>query len=229
MPAPGSVARTVLVAGATGGTGREIVRVLAARGHRVVALSRSAAGATGFAAGVRAVAGDVTKPATLAAALEGVDVVVSAIGGRRPVGRNGFAAVDFAGNRNLIDAARAAGVRRVLVVTAASAGRDGFLYRLPIAPYPWKARAEAHLRASGLDYTIVGPGGLTDDPAGQTGIRLLPRAEYATGRIARADVAEVTVACLESDACRRKTITLVNDATSPVDSWRRDLEALPAD
>jgi uncharacterized protein YbjT (DUF2867 family) len=156
-------------------------------------------------------------------------VVISAIGGRWPIGENGFEAVDYRGNQALIDAARRARVSRFMLVSAGSAGRKGFLYELSIAPYPWKARAEDYLRASGLDYSIVAAGGLEDGAGGLSGIRVTRRTDYLVGPINRADVARVIVACMTDRSCSRKTITAINDPALPPDAWRARLATLPRD
>lgn len=219
----------VLVAGATGRTGRLIVDALLDKGYAVRAVSRSAERAAGVGEGVDGVAADVTKPETLGTVMEGADIAISAVGGRWPIGENGFRAVDWEGNRALIDAAKNAGVEQFLLITAGSAGRDGFMYTLPLAPYPWKGKAEAHLRASGLTYTILGPGGLTDGPGGQAGVRLASRESYESGMVTRADVAAVTVAAVGNENAFNKTITIVNDDTLSPDEWRAAFAALPAD
>lgn len=218
----------VLVAGATGLTGKLIVAGLLAAGYRVRALVRNDAKAGQLPAAAERVAGDVRQLSTLGPAMTGAAAVISAIGGRAPLGRNGFRAIDWEGNRALVDAARSAGVPRFLLITAASAGRAGFPYSLPLAPYPWKARAEAHLRESGLAWTVIGPGGLNDDPPG-AGVRIVPRSAYRTGWISRADVARVTVACLQEPATIGRTLTLVKAGDEPPDAWREVLASLPAD
>lgn len=220
---------TVLVAGATGQTGKLIVTALLREGYTVRAMSRSAKRAASLGEGVEPAVGDVTDPASLSAAMKGVDAVLSAIGGRWPIGSNGFKAVDWEGNRALIDAAKAAGANRFILMSGGSAGRDGFLYSLPIAPYPWKAKSEAHLRNSGLDYTVVAPGGLRDEPAGMFGVRMALRDDYIVGLINRADVAEVMVASLMDDSTIGTTITLINDDTLVPDAWRETLGSFPKD
>lgn len=217
----------VLVAGATGQTGRLIVNALLAQGYEVRALIRNASKAATLPDTVQRAVGDVHAPAGLIAAMNGVSVVISAIGGRAPFGSNGFRSIDWEGNRALIDAASSARVSRFLMITAGSAGRADFPYSLRFAPYPWKALAEKHLQASGLPYTILAPGGLTDSPAGELGIRLVTRVAYRKGRVTRADVALVTVACLKEPATVGQTITLVNDSTVPPNAWRATLERYP--
>ena len=95
----------VLVAGATGQSGRLIVAELLAAGYRVRALVRNNTKGGQLGTGVELVNGDVRNPATLVAAMTGVSAVISAIGGRSPLGGNGFRAIDWEGNRALIDAA----------------------------------------------------------------------------------------------------------------------------
>ncbi len=219
----------VLVAGATGQTGRHVVESLLEKGYTVRAMSRSAERAASLADNIEGVAADVTKPETLGPVMEGATIVISAIGARWPIGANGFEAVDFKGNRALIDAAKAAVVKQFLVVTGGSAGFDDFLHTLSIAPYPWKAKAEAHLRASGLTYTILAPGGLTDEPAGALGVRMAPRTQYESGMIARADVADVIVASIGNQDAFNKTITLVNDEALTPGDWMSGFSDLPMD
>lgn len=219
----------VLVAGATGQTGSLVVEALARDGRPVRAMTRSPEKAAAFGEGIEGVVADVTEPETLSGAVRGAAIVISTIGASLPIGDNGFAAVDWEGNRALIDAARAAGVRQFLLMSAGSAGREGFRYELSIAPYPWKARSEQHLRDSGLRYTILAPGGLRDYPAGEKSVMLQPRTDYETGQISRADVAEVLLACIDNDHCIGKTITIVNSDDPATGDWRQRLAELPTD
>lgn len=219
----------VLVTGATGQTGRLTVAALADKGLMVRGMVRSAESAATLHPGVAATVADVTQPATLRAAVKGVTVVISTVGARFPIGSNGFAAVDWEGNRALIDAAKAAGVRHFILLSAGSAGRDGFPYSWSISPYTWKAKAEAHLRRSGVPYTIIAAGGLRDDPGGQQGVRLAPRDRYVSGGISRADLAQVLAACVGEAAAMRKTITVVNDEALAAEAWRKDFGRLRAD
>ena len=219
----------VLVAGATGQTGSLVVAALVRDGLPVRAMTRNAESASAFGDGIEGVVADVTEPATLDAAVRGTEVVISTIGASMPIGDNGFAAVDWEGNRALIDAAAKAGVRHFLLMSAGSAGREGFRYELSIAPYPWKAKAEQHLRDSGLDYTILAPGGLRDYPAGEKAVVLEARADYETGQISRADVAEVLLACIDNADCLGKTVTIVNSDEPATGAWRERLAELPTD
>jgi uncharacterized protein YbjT (DUF2867 family) len=229
--APATAATLVLIAGASGRTGQLIARELVDRGFAVRGLTRDPAVAPEIA-GVTWAAGDVTRPETLPPAFANVAIAVSAIGGREPAGADSFEHVDWDGNRALIDAAKTAGVRQMVLVTSGSAGEgswaDPRLARFG-ASRVWKAKAEAHLRASGLPYTIVAPGGLRDTPGGQQGVRLAARADYEVGPVARGDVAALVAACVANDACLKKTITIVNDPASPPGAWRAALAGQPVD
>jgi len=201
LAAPGAGA--VLVIGGTRATGLEIVRVLRARGEDVVVLVRPASDAgAAEALGARIVRGDAMNPPDLAAALASVPAgsqfraVVSTLGatsldGPRP---------DFEGNRNAVDAARLAGVERFVLVTVIGAGES--LEAAPaIARYflrnviPEKTKAEDYLKTSGLDYTIIRPGGLLDkEPQGRA---YLTEDTRAMSWIRRSDLAALTVQALD--------------------------------
>lgn len=221
----------VLVAGATGETGIHIVRALAEKGFAVRGLVRDPATAKSQNGDIAEwVAGDVRDAAKLQSAFNGVSLAVSAIGSRERDGANNFESVDWLGNRNLIDAAKASGVKRLVLMTSGSAGVDA------IDPNPrqfagriWKGRAEAHLRESGLPYTIVAPGGLRNYAGGDKGILLRPRNQYAVGVIARGDVAAVIVECLTNPSCASKTITAVNTDRAKPGDWIDTIDALPVD
>lgn len=199
------------------------------QGIAVRALKRSPGADASFGEGVEFSIGDVTKPGTLGGAFDGITTVISTIGGSFPIGKNGFSAVDWQGNRALIDQAKAAGVVHFILLSAGSAGRKGFPFSLPIAPYPWKAKSEAYLRASGLPYTIIAAGGLRDNPGGETGIRLVSRADYKSNMVSRSDVASVLAACIGNEEALGKTITVVNDESLAPDDWQSAFAGLPKD
>jgi len=110
----------VLVAGATGMLGREVVKQLAARGHKVRALTRDPERAK-LLGDVERHVGDALKPDTLKAAFEGIDTVFSSVGAPVSIdlkGWRGYRGVDIPANTNLIAAAKQAGVKRFVYVSA---------------------------------------------------------------------------------------------------------------
>jgi uncharacterized protein YbjT (DUF2867 family) len=199
--APGAGA--VLVIGGTRATGLEIVRVLRARGDDVVVLARAGSDASAAEGlGARIVRGDAMSPADLTAALGAVPpggqyrAIVSTLGGKSLEGPR----PDFDGNRNAVDAARLAGVRRFVLVTVIGAG-DSFNSAPAIARYvlrnviPDKSKAEDYLKTSGLDFTIIRPGGLLDKEA--QGRAYLTEDTRSMSWIRRSDLALLTVQALD--------------------------------
>ena len=117
-------ALTVLAVGATGSIGRHVVTEAAAAGHRVRALVRSRERAALLPAGTDVVIGDVTRPETLTAALDGVDAVVFTLG-TDGQGKVGARTVDYEGVRNVLAAIGDGGVRIALMTAFGVTDRTG--------------------------------------------------------------------------------------------------------
>jgi uncharacterized protein YbjT (DUF2867 family) len=186
----------LLIVGATGGTGRQLVTQALERGHRVTGLARRTPGST-FHSNITWVAGDVLNPGSLDRVMPGQEAVLSALGHKRWLGPS---RVLSDGTRNLIAAMSRHGVRRFICETALGISdawwQMGLYYTFFVRPiilpfYFWdKIRQEALIRASELEWTIVRPGMLTNGPrAGR--YRSGPRVGHwlKTVRISRADVA----------------------------------------
>jgi NADH dehydrogenase len=143
----------LMVVGATGMLGGLVTRDLLRQGRPVRVLARSPEGAGPLAAaGAEPVYGDLKDPPSLAAALRGVDTVVTTANSAMRGGDDTIQTVDIEGNRHLVDAARSAGVRQFVFVSALGAGADS-----PVPLMQAKGRTEDHLRASGIPYTILAP------------------------------------------------------------------------
>jgi len=200
----------VLVLGATGGTGRLIVRDSVAKGYSVVALVRSTAHAD--LPGAELIEGDARDEATLARAMDGCDAVVSALGtgmGRRKVDLLTVA------TRALIAAMTRNDVRRLVCISALgvgdSRGHGGFVFDRLFQPlllsqaYKDKSRQEATIRVTSLDWVIVRPARLTDDQARGSVRAVTNLASINGGKVARADVARFAVEQLTADTWLRQT------------------------
>lgn len=226
----------VLVAGGTGQTGRLILAEAQKAGYRVRGMTRDAARARQTVRGnFDWVAGDVRDPASLGPAMAGVRYVICAIGATERSGPNSPEFVDYGGVRNLADAARAAGVQQFVLLSSVGVGGGGgaFGWFLNTIAMPgildWKAKGEAHLRASGMPYTIVRPGGLTNDAGGELGIRFTQGDTMGGGTIPRADVAALTVFVLGRPDALNKTFEIASDENLAPDAWRKVLATLKTD
>jgi putative NADH-flavin reductase len=195
----------VLVLGATGGTGREIVQQLKTRGHAPVALVRSTVKVEEL--GATLIQGDARDEAVLFEALAGCDAVISALGTPPSPWRE--VTLLSAASRALVAAMSRRGVKRLVCITGIGAGdsrgHGGFAFDWIILPlllrkvYADKDRQEAIIAQSGLDWVLVRPSILNDKPR-RGNIRALVNLDgFHGGRIARSDVAAFVVDQLASD------------------------------
>jgi uncharacterized protein YbjT (DUF2867 family) len=143
----------ILVVGATGALGGMITGRLLGQGEQVRALVRQPSNAQSLEArGVETVTGDLKDAGSLERACEGVEIVITTANSATRGGDDNPRTVEDQGNRNLIDAARAAGVRHFVFTSALSADVNS-----PVPFVRGKAVAEQHLKESGLTYTILEP------------------------------------------------------------------------
>lgn len=201
----------VLIFGATRNTGLLVAQLLVERGDRVTAFVRPTSDRTALEAlGVDFVVGDAMDMATVRAATAAVEygAVVTTIGclSCEPP-------PDYQGNANIIEASVEAGIERLVLVTTIGAGDSAdappwLSTRVLGKILPLKNQAEDALRASGLDYTIIRPGGLRSGH--RTGNGVLTEERSAFGYIFREDLAELIVAALDDDRTIGKTFAAVD-------------------
>jgi uncharacterized protein YbjT (DUF2867 family) len=201
----------VLVLGAAGGTGREIVREAGAQGHSVVALVRSKAKATDLA-GAELVEGDARDEQALSRALENCSGVISSLG--TPVSPLREVTLLSTATRALVMAMERRNVRRLVCITGLGAGdsrgHGGFLFDRLFFPlllrkvYADKDRQEDAVRASKLDWVLVRPVVLTDKPARGTVRAETDLSGIHGGTVARGDVAKFVVQQLTDDTWLRR-------------------------
>lgn len=195
----------VLVVGATGSIGRQVVAESVRQGHDTRALVRDAAAARRLDQGARVVVGQLTRSETLIDAVAGIDAVVFTQGSS--YGDAAAAeAVDYGAVKNVLDALGGREVRIALMTSIGVTRRGG--------SHDWKRRGERLVRASGNSYTIVRPGWFDYNDDDQLEITLLQgdtrlAGSPADGVIARHQIARVLVDSLTSAAADHLTVELV--------------------
>jgi uncharacterized protein YbjT (DUF2867 family) len=208
------MALEVTVAGGHGKVALRLLRLLAERGDRPRGLIRDPDQAPDLeAVGAMPVGADLENldPDALVNAIAGSDAVVFAAGAGPGSGPARKRTVDYGGAAKLIEAAKMNGTRRFLMVSAMGV-RDPAARGEEMRPYyEAKLEADRDLEASGLDYTIVRPGRLTDDP----GTGLIEAAERLeqSGSIPRDDVAGTLLACLDAPSTIGRSFDLIGGET----------------
>lgn len=208
----------VLVAGSRGGVGRILIDRLVARGHEVAGMVRSDEQRTEVErAGAKAVLADLTQEDTLAAAAAGQDALIFAAGSKGKA----LDAIDRDGAIRLYDAAKNAGARRFVLLSSFYAGHPDEGPGKIRAYLQAKKQADDCLEASGLDYTIVRPGYLTnDDESGH--ITVSEYFDDLNASISRADVAEVLATALDAPGTIGRTFE-VRSGSTPIRDALEDL------
>ncbi len=223
---PSMKGETVVVAGATGRTGKVVVQLLREQGVKVRGFSRKVDEARAQMPDVEWIAADVRDVASLKGIAKGADRMVIAMGSNSfRDAANTPSLVDNAGVAQLAAEAKAAGLKSVVLVSSAGVtrtkppGEERFA-RMMYDVMTSKLKGEDALRASGVPYTVLRPVGLWDKPPGQIGIALVAGDPPIAAMISRADVAAVAVQALVDPAARNKTMVILNASQPQVDSWR---------
>ncbi|NWO04167.1 MAG: SDR family oxidoreductase [Alteromonadaceae bacterium] len=201
----------VFIAGANGQIGQHLLQEMAESDHEARALIRHPGqgpdlqklGAT------ETVVGDLEHDCS--EAMRGCDAVVFTAGSGPHTGPDKTIDVDQDGAIRLIDTAKAMGIKRFIMVSALRAENpDEGPEKLQ--HYLWaKRKADDHLKASGLDYTIVRPGRLTsEEGSGKVAVSVTPS---ELGYIPREDVAKVLLAVLDADNTHRLVFDVISGET----------------
>ncbi|TGE19949.1 NAD(P)-dependent oxidoreductase [Hymenobacter elongatus] len=198
----------VLVFGASGATGRQLVQQALNQQFSVTAFVRDPAKLTLRHPNLRVVQGDILRAETVHQAVAGHDAVLSGLGVKK--NQSGDTTLSD-GTQHIIDAMQRHGVRRFICESSLGVGSSksepGFLFGKIIAPLflkhimADKERQEALIQHSALDWTIVRPAGLTNGKAtGGYKVALSFANASIKGRISRADVAQFMLQQLTTDA-----------------------------
>lgn len=204
----------VFLTGGTGFVGGAIAAVLRRRGHAIRALVRDPAAAAGLdALGAELVPGDVTRPDGVLDGARGCEAAIHLVGIIREKGPYTFEAVHVRGTENVLEAARRAGVRKFVQMSALGAKPDGTAYQRT------KHEAEGRVRRAGLPHVIVRPSLIVGraSPVVRMWVRMvrwspvvpvLGDGQYRLQLVAVEDVAEAFVRAAEREDLREGTLEL---------------------
>jgi uncharacterized protein YbjT (DUF2867 family) len=207
------------VAGATGETGRRIVQELVDRQIPVRAMVRDITKAQAILpAGVELMIGDVLDLGSIVTAIGDSTVILCATGAKPSLDPTGPYQVDYQGTKNLVDAARSKDIEQFVFVSSLCVSKFFHPLNLFWLILWWKQQAEQYLIASGLNYTIVRPGGLKNEdnpnPIVMSGADTL-----FDGSIPRQKVAQVCVESLTHARSQNKVLEIVSQPTAIAKSW----------
>lgn len=205
----------VIVFGATGSVGRLAVERLLAESHEVTAFARRAERLDIEDPQLAVQAGDAMDFASVSAAVAGHDSVVVALG----AGASRKSRVRSEGTRNIIRAMQQHGIDRIICQTTLGAGESWanlnffwkrIMFGLLLRPVFVDHQVQEQLvRDSGLDWTIVRPSALTDDPAdGAFQVDIPPSERRLTLKISRADVAGFLARCLDESIFMHRAVSI---------------------
>jgi len=225
---------TVAVTGASGKTGWRVVREALARGWQVRAIVRpgsqipeglaaalaAGAGGAGGGAGASLHRLELTNTEALLAALQGCDALVIATGARPSVDLLGPMKVDALAIRDQIGACRSLGLRRVVLVSSLCAGRWAHPLNLFGLILVWKRLGERWLEQSGLAWTVVRPGGLSEDDSRseREGVLFSGPDQQSSNSIPRKLVARVCLDAVTAPEAVGRIVEITSSAAQPQQS-----------
>lgn len=207
----------ILIIGASKGTGAAAVKIALDRGHEVTAFSRNPQKLGIVHPKLRLSAGDFHDPSSVAAAVPGHDAVILTASVASLGVFKEHPTYFSLGTRNVIDAMRAGGVKRLVVLSALGTGESRklagffvdkvFISWILKVPFEDHERQEKLVRESGLEWVIARPTRLTNGPARKRYVKTAA-VEPVPGAIARADVADFLVDAAETSDWVGKAVQL---------------------
>lgn len=221
----------VSVVGGAGRTGRVVVSLLRDHAADVRVLTRDPRRARAVLPAETAIyRGDVRDPGTLPGLLREVTgVVVILEPGLASSGPDSPEATVYQGVRNVVAACQSGqGKPRIVLVSQIYVTREHHPMNQPGHLLDWRLRGEDAVRQSGLPYTIVRPGWLTDQPGGSRGIRL-EQGDTGEGSVSRADIAQICVQALWSPSADGLTFEVFNEDGPPSGNLDKEFSGLSKD
>ena len=215
---------TVLVVGATGQTGRHIVRELVAKKVPVKALVRDLEKAQELLpAETELFVGDVLKPETLQTAAANCDSLICATGAAPSLNFTQPYLVDYQGTKNLVEVAKENKIKHFVLVSSLCVSKFFHPLNLFWLILWWKKQAENYIQQSGLTYTIVRPGGLKSEDNSDR-IVMSSADTLFDGSIPRQKVAQVCVESLFQSSAQNKIVEIVASPDAAPHTWEELFE-----
>ena len=205
------------VSGASGKTGWRVVQEALGRGHRVTAIVRPGSALPEGLEGAEVVRLNLADASALQQALRGCDALVIATGARPSIDLAAPLKVDAFGVRQQIRACQAVGVPRLVLVSSLCAG----LWRHPLNLFGlilvWKRLGEQWLEQSGLDWTVIRPGGLkeAEDNLAAQQVTYSAADQQQEGSIPRRLVARVCLEALDNPASGGRIVEITSSERPP--------------
>ena len=210
-----------LVAGATGQTGRNIVKQLVQKDIPVRALVRNLEQAKEILPSeAELVVGDVLKPENLTTAIADCTVLLCATGASPSLDPTGPYQIDFQGTKNLVDVAKQSDIEHFVIVSSLCVSRFFHPLNLFWLILYWKKQAEKYIQQSGLTYTIVRPGGLKNEDNADR-IIMSSADTLFEGSIPRPKVARVCIESIFQPAAKNKIVEIVASPEAEDKSWEQ--------
>ena len=217
----------VFVAGATGRAGRLIVQELIKRNFRVRAMivrPFDPAQPEGLTEpDIELAEASFDSLASLREAIQGSDYLISAIGSTKPFSKKEFEKIDVDGNYKLALAAKACGVKQMVVISSIGAGNSkdalAWVWRILMGPaLAAKTKLEEKIKATDLTHTIIRPGGYTQKRL--SGDIAIGEGGRFSGLVQREQVARVCVDAISNPAMQNRTFEVVDSSKVPADMKR---------
>ncbi|MBD2580259.1 SDR family oxidoreductase [Oscillatoria sp. FACHB-1406] len=211
----------VFVAGATGQTGRRIVKELVKQNISVRAMVRDLEkGREILPPEADLVVGDVLNRASLADAIADCTHLICATGATPSFDATGPYKVDYEGTKNLVEAAKSKNIQQFVLVSSLCTSKFFHPLNLFWLVLYWKQQAENYIQKSGLPYTIVRPGGLLNEDNSDS-IIMASADTLFEGRIPRTKVAQTCVAALFQPEAKNKIVEIVAAPDAPAKEWQQ--------
>ena len=211
----------IFVAGATGQTGKHIVRQAIEQDMSVKALVRDLEKARAILPdAAELVLGDVLEPNTFESDLDDCSVLICATGASPSLDPTGPYQVDYQGTKNLVDLAKQKGIEHFVFVSSLCVSKFFHPLNLFWLVLYWKKQAEQYIKDSGLNYTIVRPGGLKNEDNSEF-IVMQGADSLFEGSIPRVKVARVCVEALSQPEANSKIVEVITSPEAESQTWQQ--------